>query len=95
MYKEIHRLAEMLTAEKIPHALMKLFDGWKISYKEGGIEVLSVIEHQYSYGSDEDRLEIMGLLTPAELEEDLVKGHLTAEEVFNRIKKHNEEANNG
>lgn len=93
MYREIHKLAEMLTAEKIPHSLTRLFDGWKISYIEGGIEVLSVIEHQYSYGSDEDLLEIMGLLTPAELEEDCVKGHLTAEEVFYRIKKHFEEVN--
>ena len=44
-----------------------------------------------TYGSEEDKLEIMGLLTEIEEEEDSVRGWLTAEEVFKRIKKHIEE----
>ena len=47
--------------------------------------VCSVIEHCGSYGREEDKLEIMGLLTEEELEVDEVKGYLTAEEVFGRI----------
>lgn len=50
--------------------------------------ICSVIETDHSYGHDEDLLEIMGLLTDEEYEEDSVLGHLTAEEVFNRIKAH-------
>ena len=46
-----------------------------------------------TYGSEEDKLEITGLLTEIEEEEDSVRGWLTAEEVFKRIKKHIEEEN--
>ena len=38
-----------------------------------------------------DRLEIMGLLTKEERKDGTVKGWLTAEDVFARIKKHWEE----
>lgn len=48
----------------------------------------SVIEHEASYGHSEDKLEIMGLLTDEELQNDDVVGHLSAEEVFSRIQKH-------
>ena len=46
-----------------------------------------------TYGSEEDKLEITGLLTEIEEEEDSVRGWLTAEEVFKRIKKHIEDDN--
>lgn len=49
---------------------------------------MDAIEHYGSYGKDEDKLEIMGLLTPDEEEHDSVLGYLTAEDVFERIRKH-------
>lgn len=50
--------------------------------------VCSAIEHNYSYGGDQDLIEIMGLLTKEEEQYDSVKGHLSADDVFTRIKKH-------
>ena len=50
--------------------------------------VCSVIEHDGSYGREQDLLEIMGLLTDEEYEHDEVVGFLSAENVFERIKKH-------
>ena len=55
---------------------------------------ISVIEGFGTYGSEEDKLEVMGLLTPEESERDVVVGWLTAEEVFNRIKDDWEMKNN-
>ena len=51
----------------------------------------SVIYGYGSYGYDNGLLEIMGLLTPEELEYDSVCGYLTAEDVFQRIDKHYKE----
>ena len=45
-----------------------------------------VIEHCYSYGEENDQLEIMGAMTKEEREQDSVLGRLTAEEVFRRFK---------
>lgn len=47
---------------------------------------VSVVQGYGTYGVEEDLLEIMGLLTPAEEEKDSVIGYLTAEEVLKRIK---------
>lgn len=57
---------------------------------------ISVIEGFGTYGAEQDRLEIMGGFTPWEMyEQDLnegsVMGYLTANNVFNRIKKNWEE----
>jgi hypothetical protein len=49
---------------------------------------MDAIEHYGSYGNSCDELEIMGLLTPEEVEYDSVVGYLTAEDVFERIRKH-------
>ena len=49
--------------------------------------LISVIEGWCSYGGDKDLLEIMGCLTEEEKKHDDVKGYLTAENVFERIKK--------
>lgn len=57
----------------------------------GNCCVCSVIYGWGSYGYDEGLIEIMGLLTPEEEECDDVRGYLTADDVFNRIKKHWEE----
>jgi hypothetical protein len=84
-YNEIIRLHEMLNKADIPHDFEESFDGYHICYNQGKQTVCSVIEHGYSYGSSSDRLEIMGLLTPAESVNDSVAGWLTADDVFNRI----------
>lgn len=96
-YKEIGRLLEMLADTDIPHSFHRLFDGWQIGYPCLPIEgdcVCSVIEQKFSFGHEDDLLEIMGLLTEEESVCDDVLGYLTAEDVFERIKTH-WEANKG
>lgn len=63
----------------------------QISYpNNGNNRVCSVIQGYGTYGSEENNLEIMGLIDPErdESNPDSVKGWLSAEEVFNRISKH-------
>ena len=57
---------------------------------------ISVIEGFGTYGSDNDKLEIMGGLTPWErfAEGDGPKGYLSARNVFGRIKRNWEERQN-
>lgn len=93
-YNEIFKLKKMLTDAGIPFYMHELFDGYQICYPEQNTSQTpdarecSVIEHEGSYGHSEDKLEIMGLLTDEELQNDDVVGHLSAEEVFSRIQKH-------
>lgn len=90
-YQEILRLDKLLTDAGIPHTLDTWQDGWQICYPQNytnGTCVMDAIEHGGSYGSANDKLEIMGLLTPDEEKYDSVVGHLTAEEVFDRINRH-------
>lgn len=47
---------------------------------------VDVIQHHWSYGNEQDLLEIMGGLTVEENERCPVLGYLTAEEVFKRFK---------
>jgi hypothetical protein len=63
-------------------------DGYKICYPAAAGRVCSVIEGALTRGGVCDRLEIMGLLTKEERKDGIVKGWLTAEDVFERIKKH-------
>ena len=94
-YQEILKLHVMLLDKDIPHVIEKDLDGWHISYPCTGLDrVLSAVEFKGTYGAEKDLIEIMGLLTPEELLMDSIKGYLTAEEVFNRIKEHYEEAKN-
>lgn len=88
-YKEIHVLNELLNKAGIPHTMKRFRDGWQICYPvdEKG-RVMDAIEYHGSYGVEEDLLEIMGLLTPEEKSQESVLGHLTAQEVFERIKRH-------
>ena len=59
------------------------------TYMGAGIgAVCSAIENGGSYGNEEDLIEISGLLTDEEYEENSVKGYLTADDVFKRIKAH-------
>lgn len=85
-YKEIFRLKEMLEESKIPFEFKELNGGYQIRYPVHDF-TCSAIEHDFSYGREEDKLEIMGLLTKKEEKNDSVLGYLTAEEVFKRIKK--------
>ena len=89
-YQEILKPDRILTDASIPHTLDRLFDGWQVCYptREHPERAMDAIEHYGSYGKDEDKLEIMGLLTPDEEEYDSVLGYLTAEDVFERIRKH-------
>lgn len=90
-YKEIFKLKEMLEKAQIPFVFKEHNDarnGYQILYPADGIKrQCSVIEHSYSYGNEQDLLEIMGLLTDEEVEVDDVVGFLSAENVFKRIKK--------
>ena len=90
-YKEIFRLKEMLEKANIPFEFKEHHDyrnGYQILYPaDGEINRCSVIEHSFSYGNKRDLLEIMGLLTDEESEYDSVVGFLSAENVFERIKK--------
>lgn len=88
-YTEIHVLKDMLEKAEIPFEFTTGFlGGYHLRYYAQRECVCSVIEHNYSYGNRIDRLEIMGLLTEEEEMHDSVVGHLTAEDVFRRIKEH-------
>lgn len=84
-YHEILKLREKMDIAGIPYDFNNLFDGHHLIYPNQEKFVCSVIEHENSYGSADDKLEIMGLLTPEEEDEDSVVGFLSAEEVFKRI----------
>ena len=87
-HTEIKRLAEMLNNAQIPFFMRDVIDGYQILYGDDDDFICSAVEYGHTYGADEDLIEIMGLLTPEELEEDEVVGYLTAEDVFNRISNH-------
>lgn len=89
-YKEIFRLKEMLEKAEIPFEFGEYMGGYHLCYPNNKIKECSVIEHDCSYGREQDLLEIMGLLTDEELKRDDVVGFLSAENVFERIKKHYE-----
>lgn len=89
-YKEIFRLKEMLEKKNIPFIFRNIFDGFQICYPDIKNRVCSVIEHEGSYGHNQDLLEIMGLLTDGETDDDVL-GYLNAENVFERIRKHYKE----
>ena len=93
-YNEILKLNTMLDNAKIPHRTHRLDDGWQVIYIPYHPDswVADVIETRYSYGVDDDLLELAGrLLTEEELKYDSVVGGLTAKDVFERISKHWEE----
>lgn len=89
-YKEILVLEKMLTDSGIPYTKQPMFGGWHICYPNEENTVCSVIEHNGSHGREVDKIEIMGLLTDEESKYDSVLGGLSAQEVFERIKKHYE-----
>lgn len=79
-----------------------LVEHYQICYPKGSYlkdeqRWISVIEGFGTFGAEQDRLEIMGGFTPWERfkHEDSVIGHLTAQNVFKRIKNNWEENKNG
>lgn len=93
-YKEIFRLKEMLEEAEIPFEFEDRsieqadFQSYHIGFpaiRPMHEMICSVVEGFATYGSEVDKLEIMGLLTEKESEIDSVRGWLTAENVFNRI----------
>lgn len=95
-FKEIFKLKDMLDKTNIKYKftdrIFKMDDKEYTDYHlelfdEDGFRYLSVIQSFGSYGREEDLLEISGLLTPEEDEQDSVVGYLTAENVFERIKR--------
>lgn len=102
-YKEIFKLKVMLDEANIPYVFFDRsfinYDEHELQYpfyqiiiyekyqEDEEFRLISIIQGHGTYGEKEDLLEIQGCLTPRELEEDSVKGHLTAKEVFKRIKK--------
>lgn len=103
-YTEFDKLVKMLDDAKIPYerdddnpdheyyilsgnSPVKRIKYGKFPGKEIGC-ICSVICGYGTYGGDEGLLEIMGLLTPNEEENDDVAGWLSADDVFNRIKNH-------
>ena len=103
-YEEIRKLDYLLIQAGIPHEFHSYMGGFQITYfgikgkpqaKPGTImgpgvgAVCSAVETPISYGHENDRIEIMGLLTEEEYNDGgSVKGNLTAEDVFDRIKNH-------
>lgn len=86
--------------EKLRKIAPDLMDRYQICYPKGSFKRcddrwISVIEGFGTYGAEQDRLEIMGGFTPWERYEygegDSVIGHLTARNVYQRIKNHWEE----
>lgn len=104
-YKEILKLDQLLNDAKIPHELYQRMGGFQVTYYghqkpeptppgetrgSGFGAVCSAIENNFSYGHENDLIEISGLMTDEEYKvtDDSVLGNLTAEDVFSRIKSH-------
>lgn len=84
--QRILELAAMLDKEKIPYEKRNLFGEIDQLYFDWcGADVVC---HLGSYGGPRGLFEVMGdcLLLPEELEDDEVKGCLTIEDAFGRIK---------
>lgn len=95
-YTEIFKLRDMLDAVGVPYEFVDetqetVFlpaELYRLCYPVADPErrVCSVIQGWCTYGGDYNLVEIMGLLTPQEQQiDDMVKGFLTANEVFERI----------
>lgn len=91
---EIERLVSMLDEACIPYErdddtqynILADVSLKRIKYPCIDKFVCSAIQGDYTYGGRENLIEIMGLLTDEERQFDEVRGYLTADEVFRRIK---------
>ena len=88
--KEIFKLKEMLEKENIPFEFVENeeMEGYQIAYPQYYKPTniipcdVSVVQHKYSYGNDVNLLEMW------DMSKDDIEGYLSAEFVFERIKKH-------
>ncbi len=93
-YKEIFKLKKMLEDANIPFKFVDREDDdlyfYRIIYGQNTKKSCecSVIQGYGTYGYRNDLLEIAGLLTEEEIEQDDVLGWVTAKEVFDRIQCH-------
>lgn len=91
-YTEIFKLKEKLEAIDLEHEFVNrstdFFEQYQIIICDNGERIISIIEGDYTYGHENDKLEIMGLLTPEEEEFDSVVGWLSADDVYERIMKY-------
>lgn len=85
MQKEMMKLIGMLILSGIPYEITECWGTPQVWYPCKAEPVCDVICHEGSYGYKEGLLEMMGLLTEEEAEDDDVVGWLSAVEVFLRI----------
>lgn len=83
-YTEITHLHTMLEDNRIPHLFHRRYDGWQVCYPGSENCRISAVQHYFSYGAKDNRIEIMGGITLADGTKNSVLGHLTAEDVFAR-----------
>lgn len=91
---EIERLVSMLDEACIPYERdddteynrLVNVSIKRIKYPCNDNFICSAIQGDYTLGGRENLIEIMGLLTDEEHQYDEVRGYLTADEVFQRIK---------
>lgn len=86
-YSSIHMLRQVLEDNEIPFYFHEAYDVWQILYPSKEDRICSIIEHEYSIGSDDDLLEIYGLDENSKKCND-ASGNYETEEVFYIIKKH-------
>lgn len=77
----IKKLAKLLGEANIPYTINPIWDGEQIRIGT----LCDAVCHNFSYGNEDDLLEIMGVLTEEEAENDSVLGCLTPEEVAKRF----------
>lgn len=85
---EIEKLHFLLSEANIPHEFIERGILKQICYPSSSNMVASVIFGKGTFGFHCGLLEICGLLTDKEAEIDEVAGHLSAEEIFERILNH-------
>lgn len=77
----INRLAQLLDEADIPYTKNPIWGGEQI--RIGAL--CDAVCHSFSYGNEDDLLEIMGAVTEEEAEDGNVLGYLTPEEVAKRF----------
>ena len=89
-YKAILDLDKLLTAEGIPHELIRFLDGWQICYPSKRQKKGDVVQHCYSYGAGRGHLEAMGF----DIRRNDVDGYLTMGDAAGYFRKAWEEDKN-
>lgn len=84
---EMEKLINKLAKADIPYELTVLYDTIQVWYPSVKNNVADVVCHEWSMGSKDGLLEIMGLVDETKTG-DVVEGYLTADEIFERIAKH-------